>query len=85
MFKQIQESHMTPTALYPKRPPPRYIVVNLPKTKGKGDNLKTVRENCQYKEKSIRLTDFMVESQQKTKECDDIFRILKEKKKNFQP
>lgn len=49
---------------------------------------KTAREKCQitYKEISMRLfEDFSVEILQARKEWNDIFKAVKEKKKNCQP
>ena len=63
----------------------RHILIKLTKTKHKERILKATREKQQvtYKEKPILLTtDLSAETLQARREWQDIFKVLKEKKKS---
>ena len=68
----------------PRKNTPRYILIKLPKTKHKERILKAAREKQQvtYKGNPIRLTaDISAETLQARRKCQDIFKVLKGKKK----
>ena len=67
---------------------PRHTLIKLTKTKHKERILKAAREKQQvtYKGNPIHLTtDLSAETVQARREWQDIFKVLKGKKKNLQP
>ena len=67
---------------------PRHILIKLTKTRHKERILKAAKEKQQvtYKENPIHLTaDLSAETLQARREWQDIFKVLKGKKKNLQP
>lgn len=72
---------MNPSRINLKRSTPKHIIIKLSKDKDKMRILKTAREKqIKYKGSSIRLTaNFLSETMEFRKQCDDILKILKEK------
>ena len=70
-------------SLNPNKVTQRHFIIKLSKGKNKERTLKARREKRQ--ENPIRpLANFSTETFQTRRECDDILKILKEKKKNYQ-
>ena len=81
----VHEARRVPYRINPRRNMPKYILINLTKTKHKERILKAAREKQQvtYKGKPIQLTvDLSAETLQ-AREWQDIFKVLKGK--NLQP
>ena len=86
IVSQAQEMQRVPYRINPRRNTPRHVLLKLSKIKYKEKILKAARENHQitYKGIPIRLTaDFSAEALQATRECQDIFKVMKGK--NLQP
>ena len=83
---QVQEYQRVPKKMNPKRPMPRYSIIQMVKVKDKKRSLKAAREKQRviYKEIPIKLSaDFSAEILQARKEWHNIFKVLKGK--NLQP
>ena len=81
---KIQEAQRAPNKLNPNRPTPRHIIIKMAKVKDKERILKAAREkqSINYKGTPIRLSaDFSTETLQARREWQDIFKMLKGKKK----
>ena len=88
IVNQVQEAQRVPYRINPRRNMPRHILIKLTKIKHKGKALKAAREKQQvtYKGNPICLTvDLLAETLQARREWQDIFKVLKGKKKNLQP
>ena len=88
IVNQVQEAQRVPYRINPRRNMPRHILIKLTKTKHKERILKAAREKQQvtYKGNPIHLTtDLSAETVQARREWQDIFKVLKGKKKNLQP
>ena len=89
IVNQVQAVQRVPYRVNPRINMPRDILRKLTKTNHKERILKVAREKQQvtYKRNSISLTaDLSVEILQARREWQDIFKVLKEKKKkNLQP
>lgn len=83
---QIQELQRVPSKLNSKRCIPRYIVFKLSNAKGKKKILKGAREKQldTYKATFIRVSgDFSAANSQARRKLHNIFKLLREKKKNL--
>ena len=88
MVNQVQEAQRVPYWINPRRNMPRHILIKLTNTKHKERILKSARQKQQgkYNGNPIHLTaDLSVETLQARREWQDIFKVLKGKKKNLQP
>ena len=88
IVNQVQEAHRVPYRINPRTNMARHILIKLTKTKHKERILKAAREKQQvtYKGNPIHLTaDLSAETVQARREWQDIFKVLKGKKKNLQP
>ena len=90
MEKEISQSNpeaqRVPYRINPRRNTARHILIKLTKTKHKERILKAAREKQQvtYKGNSICLTaDLSAETMQTRREWQDIFKVLKGKKKSI--
>ena len=84
IVNQILETQRVPYKIHPRRNMPRHILIKLPNPKHKERILKAAREKQQvtYKGNPIRLTaDLSAETLQAIREWQDIFKVLKGKKK----
>jgi hypothetical protein len=76
-----------PNKLNKKRSPQKNIIAKLSKVKYK-EIILVQHKKCKvtFEEILIRLSeDFLTETLQTKRECDDIFKLMKEKKKPCQP
>ena len=83
---QVQEAQRVPYRINKRRNMPRHTLIKLTKTQHKERTLKAAREKQQitYKGNPICLiADLSAETLQVRKECQDIFKELKEE--NLQP
>ena len=83
---QFQETQRVSNRISPRQNTPRRILIKLRKTKHKEQILKAARENQQITHKGIpiRITaDLSIETLQARRECQDIFKVMKES--NLQP
>ena len=88
IVSQVQKAQRVPCKTNPRRNMPRHILIKLTKTKHKERILKAAREKQQitYKESPMCLiADLSAETVQARREWQDIFKVLKGKKKNLQP
>ena len=79
---QVQEAQRVPHRINPRKNTPRHILIKLTKIKFKEKILKAAREKqkIMYKRIPIRLTaDLSEETLQTRRECQDIFKVMKEK------
>ena len=79
---QVQEAQGVPNKMYSKRPAPRYIIIKMPKVKGKERILKAAREKqlVTYRGVLIRLSaDFSKETLQVRRDWQEIFKVIKSK------
>ena len=77
---QVQEAQRVPNQMDAKRPTPRYIIIKVPKVKGKERILKAAREQQRvtYKGAPIRLSaDFSKEVLQARRDWQEIFKVMK--------
>ena len=80
---QVQENQRVPNRINPRQNTPRQILIKLMKIKHKEQILKAAREKQQITHKGIpiRITaDLSIETLQARRECQDIFKGMKEKK-----
>ena len=79
-FQEVQKAQRFPKKLDPKKHTPRYIIVTLPKIKGKERILEATREKerVTYKEVPIRLSaDFSKETLQARRGWKEVFQVIK--------
>ena len=79
---QIQEAQRVSNKMDAKRPPPRHIIIKMPKVKDKKRILKAVREKqlVTYKGVPIRLSaDFSEEMLQARRDWQEVFKVMKSK------
>ena len=84
IVNQVQEVQRVPYRTNSRRNMPRHILIKLTKTEHKERILKAAREKQQvtYKGNPIHLTaDLSAETLQARRKCQDIFKVLKGKKK----
>ena len=83
---QVQETQRVPNRINPKQNTTRHILIKLMKIKHKEQILKAAREKQHITHKGIpiRITaNLSIETLQSRRECQDIFKVMKEK--NLQP
>ena len=81
-FQEVQKAQRFPKKLDPKKHTPRYIIVTLPKIKGKERILKAARgkETVTYKGVPMRLSaDFSKETSQARRGWREVFKVMKGK------
>ena len=85
IVNQVKEAQRVPYRTNARRNTPRHTLIKVTKTKHKERILKATREKQQvtYKGNPIHLTaDLSAETLQARREWQDIFKVLKKKKKN---
>ena len=86
IVNQIQEAQRVLYRINPRRNMPRHILIKLTKTRHKERILKAAKEKQQitYQGNPICITaDLSAETLQDRREWQDIFKVLKEKKKIY--
>ena len=75
---QVQEAPRVPDRMCAQRPPPRHIIIKMPKFKHKERILKEAKQLPIYRVVPIRLSaDFSKETLQARRDWQEIFKIMK--------
>ena len=80
--QEVQEAQKVPNKLDPKKTTPKYIIIKMPKVKGKERILKAAREKQTNTYKGIpirRSADFSKETLQARRGWKEIFKVMKDK------
>ena len=76
----VQEAQRVPNKMDANRPPPRHVIIKMPKVKDKERILKAAREKklVTYREIFIRLSaDFSKETLQARRDWQEILKVMK--------
>ena len=85
---EVQQTQRVPNRINPRQNTPRHILIKLMKIKHKEQILKASREKQQITHKGIHIritADLSIETLQARREWQDILKVMKQKKKPYNP